>query len=243
MLPKVFNPPPQDTKKGFPRFLKIILIFLIILALLIYFLFFSSFFKISQVTCKGLSLEDEDLAKIKGQNILLFRSGQLKKEISAKYPYISDVRVVKGLPETLKIIITQYQPAMIWQSSGNLYLVNEKGFVFNEVSGETDLPIVKDTKDLPVEPGQQVTSVNLIDFVRQLTYRFPEVVGFKIAYFEIEETIFQINALTERGWLIKFETTREAEDQLEDLKQFLAEHEAEVSQYIDVRVEGKVFFK
>ena len=122
-------------------------------------------------------------------------------------------------------------------------MVNEKGVVFNEVSGETDLPIIRDSKDLPVERGQQVASANLIDFVRQLTYRFPEVVGFGVVYFEIEETIFQINALTERGWLIKFETTREAEDQLEDLKQFLAEHEAEVSQYIDVRVKGKVYFK
>lgn len=242
MFPKVFNPIPEKEKKSLPKFVKIIVLVIIVLAALIYLLFFSPFFKITNVISEGIFLEDADLAQIKGQNIILLNTPKIKSAILAKNANFGDIQIIRGLPHTLKIKINPYQATMIWKTGGRQYLVNKEGLIFNEVQGETDLPIVQDNKDLAVQIRQQVVSINFIEFIREVFVNFAGKAGFKIVYFEVNETIFQADALTDQGWLVKFDTTRSPDDQLEALKKFLAENKEGVHEYIDVRVEGKVFY-
>lgn len=242
MFPKVFNPLPQKEKKPLPKFIKIIILVIVVLAALIYLLFFSPFFKISNIITEGITLENADLAQIKGQNIILLKTDKIKSVILTKNANFGDIQIIRGLPKTLKIKINPYQAAMIWQTGGRQYLVNKEGLIFNEVQGETDLPIVQDSKDLAVQIRQQVVSTNFIEFIREVFVNFSRSTDFKIVYFEINETIFQVDALTDQGWLVKFDTTRSPSDQLESLKKFLAENKDAVHEYIDVRIEGKVFY-
>ncbi|MDK2761714.1 MAG: FtsQ-type POTRA domain-containing protein [Sphingopyxis sp.] len=61
-----------------------------------------------------------------------------------KYGWIKDARVSRRLPDTLVVDIVERTPAAIWQHSGRLSLIDEKGVVLEPVSVGTmpDLPLV-----------------------------------------------------------------------------------------------------
>lgn len=241
--PKIFNPPQQKNKKRFPKFAAVILIIILIASGAVYWLFFSSFFQIKNITFTGMTLDNFDQASLKGQNILFIKISKIESEILASHPEVNQVQIIRGLPDTLKIVIKSNQASLIWQTNNQQYLVNQKGIAFSQLQGQTDLPLVQDNKNLNIQLGQQVASANFIEFIHDLSNKFSDTLGFKIVYFEVNETIFQVEAMTDQGWFIKLDTTRSVADQLDALKQLFAAHKDEIHEYADVRVEGKVFFK
>ena len=61
-----------------------------------------------------------------------------------KYGWIKDARVSRRLPDTLVVDIVERTPAAIWQHSGRLSLIDDKGVVLEPVTVATmpDLPLV-----------------------------------------------------------------------------------------------------
>ncbi|RYD42374.1 MAG: FtsQ-type POTRA domain-containing protein [Sphingomonadales bacterium] len=61
-----------------------------------------------------------------------------------RYGWIKDARVSRRLPDTLVVDIVERTPAAIWQHSGRLSLIDEKGVVLEPVTVATmpDLPLV-----------------------------------------------------------------------------------------------------
>jgi len=61
-----------------------------------------------------------------------------------QYGWIKDARVSRRLPDTLVVDIVERSPAAIWQHSGRLSLIDEKGVVLEPVNVATmpDLPLV-----------------------------------------------------------------------------------------------------
>ncbi len=245
MLPKTFSPPKENEKRGLPKIAKVLIFLFIFIGALIYFFFYSSIFKIKNIIIeKDLPAESSSLLeKFKNQNILLVSSEAMEKEITRQYPELTNVKIQRGLPDTLRIAAIFYQSKIVWQTLDQSFLVNSNGIAFKEVEGLTDLPIIIDKKNLKVDLGSQVVSPNFIEFVNVVISKFSEKVGFKIVNFAVSETIFQVEALTDQGWFIKFDTTRSVDDQLDALSKLLAEHKDEIHQYVDVRVEGRVYWK
>ncbi len=241
--PKTFNPPKTKNKKRFPKFLAILILIIAVVTGVIYWLFYSSFFQIENVTLTGMDLENFDLNRFKGQNILLVNLPNIKSAVKTAHPETGQIKIVRGLPNTLKIEVQPDQASIVWQTGSQHYLVNSEGIIFGLLDGQTDLPLISDNKNLNAQMGQQVVTVNFIEFIKEISNKFSAVAGFKIVSFEVNDTIFQVNALTDQGWLVKFDTTRSPDDQLDALSKVLAEHKDEIHEYADVRVEGKVFFK
>lgn len=242
-FPKTFSAPKTKKPKKFPKFLVILGLIILIGAGLYYWVYYSTFFQIKNIVITGGSLENLDQNSLKGQNILLINLNSLKTKIRESHPEIGEVKIIRGLPDTLKIESQPNQASLVWQTGSNQYLVDNEGIIFGLLQGQTDLPLISDQKNVNVQVGKKVVTVNFIDFVKTLLGKFPDATGFKIVNFEINDTVFQVNALTDQGWFIKFDTTRSADDQLEALKKVLAEHKDEIHEYADVRVEGKVYFK
>jgi len=240
--PKVFNPATEPSKSNIPKIVFFLLLFIIIAAGLWYILIFSSFFKIKNISVEGHQINNE-LDNIKGQNILLAKTADLKNEIINKYPEIQDVKIMRGFPDTLRIKIETFQPQIAWRTQDKIYLINSAGIIIKEVQESGNLPIVQDNKSLPVEIKQNVLSENFISFISELNNKFNQKTGFNIRWFEVDETFYQVESLVDQGWRIKFNTTRPVEDQLEALSVLLAKHKEEIKQYADVRVEGRVFYK
>ena len=246
--PKVFNEynqTPQGNKKKFPRFLKILIVFIILAIGLIVLIYYTSLFNINKIFVEND--QNGEIAKLlqsyQGQNLILLDTAKIKKDIKDAFPNLENIKVIKGLPNSLKLSYEEFTPEIVWKTQGKTYLVNQFGEIFREVEGDSTLPIVVDNKDLAVTMKDQVVTTNFINFINQITDKINGQKDYKIIYFEINETVFQINAVTDLGWYIKFDTTRPFVDQIDALNKFLAEKKNEVHEYVDVRVEGKVFYK
>lgn len=242
--PKVFYPREEKPRNLWTKFISIFLMVVILLGGLVYFLFYSSYFKIKNIIVENSTNQEiiDDLNRLQGENILLFSRAKIEKEIIAQAPEITNLKVTRGLPDTLKIRQEERLSKIAWVSDNKKYLLGGDGVIFKEAQ-ETNLPYVVDDKNIPVGIGQQVASENFINFLIETFVNFPQTVGFNINHFEISETIFQLDAVTDRGWKIVFDTTRPASGQLVDLNKFLSEHKDEVQEYVDLRVEGRVYYK
>lgn len=66
------------------------------------------------------------------------------RESLLKYPWIEDARVSRRLPNTLRILIVEREPAAIWQNHGQLMLIDGKGVALEPVKREAmpDLPLI-----------------------------------------------------------------------------------------------------
>lgn len=248
--PKIFTP--QDigyssqsapNKKNSSKFIKILIVFIIILGGLVYLFFYSPIFKIKNIIVEGAFLEGSGFEGLMAKNILFINTADVKNEFSQKYPELNIVKIVRGLPDTLKIKLEEHQAKILWQTQDKNYLVDSSGVIFKEIEGVSDLPQVKDNKDLAVVLNRPVVTTNFINFIAELNANFNQETGLIIDRYAVNETIFQIDAVTVLGWKVIFDTTRKAQDQLSDLSRFLKDHQSEVKEYVDVRVEGRVYYK
>ena len=249
--PKVFNtyelnnPFSQKQKTNYKFIVIFILIILVIIAA-IYYLFYAPTFLIKNIiiqNTQNLSIA-QDLDGLKGQNIFKINTTNLSEDLVAKYPEVNGLKITRGLPDTLRISFDERQSKLIWQSNEKYYLVDSYGAIYKIIETPNDLPLVKDNKDINVQIGQTVASENFMKFVTDLTATMQDKTGFSYKHFEVDDTIFQVSVITDQKWLLILDTTRSANDQLDALMQFIGEYPNEnISEYIDLRVDGRVYYK
>lgn len=233
----------SPNKKKISKFFIIIIIFLILSGGLVYLFFYSPVFKIKKILVEGVPIENQIFDQLKDKNILLVSSESIKTELNQKYPELNIIDVSRGLPDTLKIKLKERSAEILWQSQGRNYLVDSSGVVYKEGIIENNLPKVQDNKDLAITLDKQVVTENFIKFITSLNSNFNQSTSILIDHYEINETIFQVDAVTNLGWKVLFDTTRSSQYQLNDLARFLKDHQSEVKEYVDVRIEGKVYYK
>lgn len=253
-LPKIIAPEEEKKRKfHFSRRTFFIILFLIGIMLVIYWLFFSSFFEVKNVDLKRTSLVDgEQVKKVvmfalnNESNIFLYNGTEIAEKIKENFPLISEVNIQKGIPDTIRIIIIERQPKIVWQTEGKKYLVDEDGLAYLEadVNNAKELPVVIDSRNVPVKLSTKIVSRNFLNFVREMIDKFNPRSGLKIKELRVDETTFDLNILTTDGFSVIFDTTRSAENELDDLHRVLAHlNGAKPKEYIDLRVEGWAYYK
>lgn len=242
--PKIYSAPEEKKPFVFPKFLKVLIVIFILVAGLAYLLFFSPIFKIKNIEVVGTSENVQiSLENFKDKNIFLVDTNQFVSEITAVNPQFLEVKVLRGIPNILRVIFKERNSEVVWQSKDNFYFVDSDGVAFKKVAKEQarSYPLIIDNQGLDVKAPSDVSSPSFIDFVKNLSnYAFDDL---KISHFEINETIFQIDAVTNKKIKIIFDTTRSISDQKEAFEKIYSEHKNEIKEYIDVRVEGMVYYK
>lgn len=241
--PKVFNLPFEKPPKRPVKIWKPLLI-IVVLVGIYYFFFMSPIFQIKNIIVdQNIPTAVTDyLQKYKGENIFMLKSKLIHDDLLTKYPELTDINVMRGIPDSIKVTFKARSPEIIWQSGIQLYLMDNEGIVFKEVQNTGSLPVVKDNNSLPIKMEQQIVTPNFVSFVTDLQKKLKEK-GFETDHFEVNETTFQVNAMMSSGLLLKFDVTRSVNDQISDLEKFWQDHSAEPKSYIDLRVTGKVFYK
>lgn len=249
MTPKVFNP--HDFRNG-PKqkplisikFLIILIFVILLFGAAIYFLYYSSFFVIKNIIIENSQNSQlaGELEKLKGKNILFFNSKNYVNELSVKYPEVVNVKILRGLPDTIRVQFSERQSKIIWQTNNQNYLVDAQGIIYEKIETANDLPLIIDNKNLQVSIGQGVVSQNFIKFITELNSTFKDKIGFNITGFQVSDTIFQVEAFTDQKWKIIFDSNRTAADQLAQLSQFISTNKDEIKDYVDLRVEGRVYY-
>lgn len=245
-LPKIYLKTPKSKKKlNFPWRLLSFFIFLGILGFLGYLLFFSPYFIIKNVEVKGTKNEQViNLADgVKGKNLWLFNKRQLEEDL-AKFAEISQVKITRWPPKTIKIKITEKAEGIIWQTQGKKYLLDSQGVVVKEVT-ESNLPQVLDSKNAPIEIGKPVSAPIFVNFVKNLNLTFENKTGLPLLEIVIPgETAFEIWAKTEKIYL-KLDSQGDLDVQLDYFLQVYSNKKDEIKEYVDLTTwdKGMVVYK
>lgn len=189
----------------------------------------------------------EALTRLKGSNIVLLRTEAIEHELPQHQSSIRELRIIKGFPSTLKIAVAVRAPIAAWQSGSDHFFIDRDGVAFQsegELAGTADgLPVVTDERAQPVTLGAPLVSRAFVAFVGALDHDFSDQIGNAITSLSVGETTRQLTVHTDAGFLIRFDTTRSLDPQLTALRQVLDRSRSEIHEYVDLRVEGKVFYK
>ncbi len=241
--PRLYNPAPEQREaKKYTKPILIIILFIIMFSGLVYLVYYSNFFNIKNILVEGKSMPEIE-KNVLGESIIFLDTNEVKKQIGILYPNVGEVSIIRGIPDTIKINVIEYEPKLVWTTNAQKYLVNNEGKVFRQFTEELDLPVIIDGKNLTIDLNQQVVSKTFIDFITDYNKKMLEDLNIEVLYYEIDSTIFQISAYTNQGWYLKLDTTRSSGEQVQALTELLKDHRGEISQYADLRVEGKVYYK
>ena len=248
--PSLYNSRKKPERKKFHFSFAIFKLVLFVAVLIVgaYYLFLSPIFIVKEILVEGVSLvSKEDVVKMipKNQNLLLMDTQKIINNIIASHSEVSDVQIFRGLPDAVKIIILEKDGSIVWQSGEIKYLVSTQGEVARQIKGDegVNLPVVIDKKNVPVVASQKIVSANFIVFVKNVFDSFFTETNIKPVNFEINETTFDVNLVTDAGFYIKMNSLRSSKKQIDNLKLVLASKRSEVREYIDLRIDGWAYYK
>lgn len=221
---------------------------IIILIMSLWFFFSSHFFQIKEVIIEGNSqVPTEQISKNidLGQNIFRFNISAMRGKIIIANPMIEDVAIYRGIPNALKIIVLERKPQIVWQSGGNYYLIDDAGIVDKQITAEefANLIHISDQKNMAVKIGSRLLSTGFIDFITKVNGKFFDTTNISSTGYYITETTFDLYVQTNAGFYVKFDTTRSADKQLDDLKNIIVAYRDKIHEYVDVRINGWAYYK
>lgn len=236
-----------------PTFKNYFLIFtlLLLFVVTVYLIVFSKAFQIKEIEVTGYS-HPETIKSLVGEqtekniftkNILFFNIKDLKETLLGD-PNIYETNIIKKYPSKIIIEITESQPAIIWNSAGDKLLVDDRGVVMNFSENE-NLPEVNDASNIKVKPGERVASPTFIKFINDINRSFEASTGTKIVRITIFDLLTDVHILTADGWTVYADASKSSDGQLKNLTKVLeeAKKDSKKLQYVDMRLDNKIFYK
>lgn len=252
-----YRPRYSEPKKPLPiRNIVRPIFYLLVISFIFWWIFLSNFFTVKKIDVKGnksitsreVAKELEELMKssILGRNIIFLNTNKLASQFAEKNPELGSVKISKRPLNGLNVVVVERQAALIWQSGNKQYILSQDGRAYAEWGGQSSqLAIVTDSANLPIELGQAVVPASFVVFTRELIDQLGQR---KIAYdsLSVPQTTNELFVKTKSGYILKFDTTRSIDEQLTDLQavqKSLAKQKKQPAEYIDLRIAGKVFYK
>lgn len=145
-------------------------------------------------------------------------------------------------------------PVFTWKDASNApQFVDQHGVLFSKNldpgKQTADLIAIEDQSGVVLEEGSAVLTQNLIQFVGQLYAKIPQLYGkgASVSRVIIPRSTREVQIqVAGQPYLIKFNTSRDIEEQVGELKAllgFLQANSITPTQYIDLRVAHKAFYK
>lgn len=195
-----------------------------------------------QVKQKALTFIHADLTQ---SNLLTFHPAKLSHQLLTAMPQLEAVDVERRWPHSVALTITIKRPALGWSTGGQAYLLDDDGTVIGSLPAGSKLPVVVDSSNLPVQGGQQVVTASFIDFCTTLITALPAT-GLKATQFTVQQTTYDLTVQTNQPYHLIFDTTRNVNDEVSDLKTIqakLAQLHQTPNQYIDLRISGRAYYQ
>jgi cell division septal protein FtsQ len=178
------------------------------------------------------------------ENLLTLREEKLAEAMKEHDSRLREVSLRRQWPNALLIKVVERQPSLNWQTGGQTYLLDNDGSVIG-ISNDAAKPTVVDTSNLPVKPKDKIAPARFIEFclamVEQVTALDLNVVSLRIT-----DTTNEVQATTNKGYAIKFDTTRDVASQISDLAlvlDTLSKQQKTPTEYIDLRIPGKAYYR
>jgi hypothetical protein len=237
----------------------------IVVAGFIYLLFFSKFADVRAVAVNGAeTIEQTDLNSAvsdwlsvkfltisRKNNLLFLSSKKLATYLSDKFPKLESVEVSKKLPHSLSVTVVERKPVGVWclVSAGKCFYFDKNRIAYATTSGSSGflLANIGDERNRDVSLGGEIAGdvwVNNLLLARDLlTKNAVNVQALTIPAGSFDE----FDAVTSEGWKIMFSNQTDIARQINSLSIFLKdkikpEQRAKL-QYVDLRIEDRIYFK
>lgn len=187
---------------------------------------------------------------------LTINTDDFSRQLLEQFPELSHVTVTLPLTGHKPVVALQPKdPALLMRSNGVTYVVDRNGHVIALLSEVreaaqaelTSLPRVEDQSGLPVDKGHQVVTEETVTFILQLHHQYEQaavdVLTITLPPDKPDEVRVTVDGTQ---YTTKYIVSRPAREQFGAYRAVFArltEQGITPSEYIDVRVEGKVFYK
>ncbi|OGM99903.1 MAG: hypothetical protein A2817_01570 [Candidatus Yanofskybacteria bacterium RIFCSPHIGHO2_01_FULL_39_8b] len=246
------------------RFLLWLLVAVVIILALagsvVYLLFFSPWMKITNIEINGLETVDSAamysmiesaknetiyLTEVKPQsNILFFDTKALRNKILSDFPVIKEVNTSITFPHKLVVSIKERTPFGTWCFISECRYFDDSGVLWGQALRSSG-SILLSIDDLRKSEEQIVTiDKNILEPIKK-TIDGLNTIGIKIRKVEIPEgEIGDFTIYTFVGYKLLFNNSSDILGQVVILKILLDQKEKEFKpEYIDLRIDGRVYYK
>lgn len=178
---------------------------------------------------------------------LTFDSSKFVSNMMQQYPEVKAVEVtVPPLGQRPKVELQISQPSLQIKSAGQLYTVDDRGRVIGGQDSYPDLPLVQDDSGFKIQVGKSALSGDQVAFITTIVKQL-QAKGIPIQSLTLPPKAEELFLKTaDKPYYVKFLTNGNALQQVGTYlatRQHLDETGQTPSEYIDVRVEGRVFYK
>ena len=230
------------------------LIFLIVLG---YILFFSPIFKIRSIEVSGN--KEVEAEEIKNSftygNIFLVSENKIKNDLIKKIPKIGDLEISKNLiKRSIKLTIEERGrlgiACQVKEETEDCFYIDKKGIIFEDApqtSGSLIL-LIKDYSQREFYLGKKIFEQRIVDFISQARQDLSSEIGLTALDFNVLSfPLKDLKVMTNEGWYIIFDLEGDIKNQLLSLKAALEEkilgEERKNLEYIDLRIENRIYYK
>lgn len=220
------------------------LFYLCLISAATYFIFISGFFDVKKVEIEGVKsveIADHINRTLLGKNILFMMPGTYLNDLAKKFPILEEASIVRGLPSTVKIAVSERRQVLIW-CTDRCFEIDNNGYAYEEIPRPTDKIVVVDKAGAKYELGNKIVTRDFISFFLEAVNKIEEN-SLKISEVEIRETTFKLAFVTSEGWKIILDPTESLSNQVFALKQVLEKNRPDIHEYVDLRVRGLAYIK
>lgn len=202
-----------------------------------------------------ISLSGKYFGFIPKNNFVLISKKKIRNRLMEKFKKVSNVEVKKVFPDTVNVKITERKALLLWCSGGPCYIIDEEGCAYGGVNFESseikenNLIKLVDVSAKPVSLGEKILSENYINFILELAEEIKKEAPISVLgeYRTACRAAEEVRVKTAEGWDIYFSSKIPAKQSIRTLKTFLEkemdEEKRKNLEYIDLRVENKVYYK
>lgn len=170
----------------------------------------------------------------------------LKEFFLKKNPEVKTVRIESGGLGSGRMKLTFRQPVAQWSSGDRTYFVDDDGVTFERNYFPSPSVIVKDQSGIPATAGQEVINRQFLGFLGQTVSHFKQY-NMRVTEAVLPpQTVRQLNIIVEGlPYTIKMTSDRKASSQVKQVMHVigLLKEKSAQPQYIDVRVDQRVFYQ
>lgn len=252
-MPKIYATPTTPKHSG--KFLSLLknAVVLGLLGLAAYGFYFGPWLRVRMVEVKGVQFTNETDIRQQvpvGVHLWALPRAQIERSI-LQVPTVQAVSVLRGIPDSVRVVIEERKPSLIWISSGIAHVLDENGTEYARypenslpASGTpvgdlvTSVPRVYDIQNIQVTSGQKVVSPLFISFIKQAqkdsAALLPER---KLERFEVDSSIFDIQLVYAGGMRVDTNVLTDPSVQVRNLKRLLQENTVNPASRIDLRID------
>jgi len=244
-----------------PKFWMFLFVLIVLFILIIWLTGWANFLQIKNIEIRGSSLipasaienitrerlNKKRLFFIPEAGLIIYNTKALSSDIKAIYP-LDKIKIVKRLPGTLIIEITEKTPVAVWFEADNFYEIDKDGWILSTTEGDSkDMPIIYNN-GLPAVDGKKIKDKEkIIDFATRLS----PIIKAKLPNLEIKEIACdnEVNSLKialAKGPLLYFSIVDSPELQMDRLSLLLhseIKDRFEKIRYIDLRFGDRVYYQ